>query len=112
MKVDFVFAWFDFFIGLYYNKKKKWLYILPLPMCAIVLKFGKSRPSDFAIHAAMLYKECLKNDPAITPEEFVDSLDELTARFRKDQQIADMWEAKGSDWDISMANELEKRINT
>ncbi len=33
MKVRFAFLWYDFWIGAYYDREKKVLYICPLPMC-------------------------------------------------------------------------------
>jgi len=39
MKIALLFAWYDLWIGLYWDKKNKWLYILPLPMIGIILKF-------------------------------------------------------------------------
>lgn len=38
-RVDFVYAWFDFWIGLYWNREKKWLYILPIPCVGICIRF-------------------------------------------------------------------------
>ena len=39
MKVQMIFAWYDLWIGLFYDKKKKYLYIFPIPMLGIVIKF-------------------------------------------------------------------------
>lgn len=39
MKIKFLFAWYDFWIGLFWDSKKKWLYILPIPCFGIILKF-------------------------------------------------------------------------
>ncbi len=39
MKIKFIFAWYDFYVGWYWNIKKKWLYIFPIPMFGVVLKF-------------------------------------------------------------------------
>lgn len=35
MKVTFKFCWYDFWIGIYYNRTFNVLYICPLPMCLI-----------------------------------------------------------------------------
>lgn len=40
IRIEFIFAWFDFWVGLYWDKKKKWLYILPIPMFGIIVKFN------------------------------------------------------------------------
>lgn len=41
MKVAFIVAWYDLWIGLFWDGKKKWLYILPLPCIGIIIKFIK-----------------------------------------------------------------------
>lgn len=38
-RVSFLFAWYDLWIGAFWDSKKKWLYILPLPCLGIILKF-------------------------------------------------------------------------
>lgn len=43
MKVNLIFAWYDLWIGLYYDRKNNWLYILPFPCCGIVIKFYKKQ---------------------------------------------------------------------
>lgn len=37
MKVEF--KWFDFWVGFYYDQKKRILYICPLPMIVLVIPF-------------------------------------------------------------------------
>jgi hypothetical protein len=44
MKVNIIFAWYDLWIGLFWDKKNKWLYVFPIPMCGIVFKFKATLP--------------------------------------------------------------------
>lgn len=43
MKVKLFFAWYDFWVGFFWDSKKSRLYICPLPMCVICLDFGKEK---------------------------------------------------------------------
>ncbi len=43
MKIQLLFAWYDFWIGAFYDKKKNWLYILPFPMIGIIIKFPEKK---------------------------------------------------------------------
>jgi hypothetical protein len=38
MKIQFIFRWYDFWIGVFYDRKKRWIYFLPVPMVGIVIK--------------------------------------------------------------------------
>ena len=38
MKIRPIFKWFDFWVGLFYDTKKKRLYIFPIPMCGIYIE--------------------------------------------------------------------------
>jgi hypothetical protein len=44
MKIRFLFAWFDFWIGWYYDRENRVLYICPLPMCVISVDFSMREP--------------------------------------------------------------------
>ena len=39
MRIRFIFAWYDFWVGLFFDKKKCWLYFFPIPMLGIVFQF-------------------------------------------------------------------------
>lgn len=39
IQIQPIFKWFDLWIGLFFDKSKLWLYILPIPMCGIIIKF-------------------------------------------------------------------------
>ena len=39
MSIKPIFAWYDFWIGFYWNREKQRLYILPLPCIGIVIQF-------------------------------------------------------------------------
>ena len=41
MVIYLMFAWFDFYIGLYYDQYRNILYFFPIPMFGIVFNFGK-----------------------------------------------------------------------
>ena len=34
-KFRFVFCWYDLWIGLYYDRKARVLYVFPVPMCGL-----------------------------------------------------------------------------
>ena len=38
MKISVFFAWYDFWVGLYYDTKKRTLYICPIPMCGVKIE--------------------------------------------------------------------------
>lgn len=44
MKVNLIFKWFDFWIGLFWDQKKRWLYFFPIPCIGLVLKFKNNAP--------------------------------------------------------------------
>jgi len=57
MKIRPVFAWYDLWVGAYWDRSLRWLYLLPLPCVGIVIQF---RPIHRATCGTM-YRGC---DPA------------------------------------------------
>jgi hypothetical protein len=39
MKIKLMFAWYDFWIGFYFDKKEKSLYFFPIPMFGVKISF-------------------------------------------------------------------------
>jgi hypothetical protein len=39
LKVELIFAWYDFWVGFFFDRKNKWLYFFPIPMIGIIIKF-------------------------------------------------------------------------
>jgi hypothetical protein len=57
MKIKFLFAWFDFWIGLYWDKINRRLYILPIPMLGFVIQFRLMNFKQAKEHVANNYRD-------------------------------------------------------
>lgn len=40
MRVSFLFAWYDFWVGAYWDRKNRKLYVLPVPCLGFVVHFS------------------------------------------------------------------------
>jgi hypothetical protein len=40
-RVNLIVAWYDFWIGIFWDRAKRRLYILPIPMIGIMIEFSK-----------------------------------------------------------------------
>ena len=46
MRISFIFAWCDGWVGYFWDTDKRWLYILPIPYIGVILKFDKVDVGD------------------------------------------------------------------
>lgn len=43
MSIKPLFAWYDFWVGAFWDRQKRKLYIFPVPCFGIVIQFGSDR---------------------------------------------------------------------
>lgn len=48
MKIRFLFAWYDLWVGAFWDRAQRRLYVLPLPCVGIVLEFAKDTTQNAA----------------------------------------------------------------
>jgi hypothetical protein len=65
MRLGFIFAWYDLWIGAYWDRKMRRLYILPLPCVGIYVQFAQKTDSDDATMGLTQYHE---NNAVARPE--------------------------------------------
>lgn len=41
MKIRLIFAWYDLWVGAFWDQSKRRLYILPIPCCGVVIDFPR-----------------------------------------------------------------------
>jgi hypothetical protein len=40
MSIRPIFAWYDLWVGAFWDQRKRCLYLLPIPCCGFVIRFG------------------------------------------------------------------------
>ncbi len=53
MRVSLIFAWYDLWIGFFWDKKKRCLYFFPIPILGIIFKFNKPMKQELKTKMAM-----------------------------------------------------------
>lgn len=66
MKFNFLFAWYDLWIGFFWDQKKCALYFLPIPCCGVVFSFPKAA----ALNQALQQNDIKPLLPFIDPANF------------------------------------------
>ncbi len=56
-RIKFLFAWYDLWIGFFWDSKKKWLYILPLPMIGIIINLNYEKRNVSRVTPAKTVEE-------------------------------------------------------
>jgi hypothetical protein len=54
MKIQFLFKWYDLWVGIFYDRKNRWIYLLPLPTVGIILKLPTPTIKKLNIHDVSL----------------------------------------------------------
>ena len=57
VRITPLFAWYDLWIGVYYDRRNRCLYVLPIPMVGLKIKFGCSEALMKALAKALLKDE-------------------------------------------------------
>jgi hypothetical protein len=45
-RISLLFAWYDLWVGAYWDRDGRRLYLLPVPMFGIILHFGEAAPDE------------------------------------------------------------------
>jgi len=78
VKIQFIFKWYDLWIGFFYDKKKNWIYFLPLPTIGIIIKL----PNRISKERLKIYYKYKNGD--ITYDEYIEQRKELENKYRTD----------------------------
>lgn len=100
-KISFSFAWFDLWIGFYYDQRKQALYICPLPCCAIKLDWGRvedpmsiSKMISLLDDSLGLIEHLLETQQTVGPmndEEYQQAMEQIKRIRRKFSEAKAQW---------------------
>jgi hypothetical protein len=46
MRVKVIFAWYDFWVGAFWDRRNRRLYLFPMPMLGLVISFAQRSGTD------------------------------------------------------------------
>jgi hypothetical protein len=61
MKIEFLFKWYDLWIGVFYDKRQRWIYILPIPTLGIILKLPTQVVNKLNTPDGKLACDCMRH---------------------------------------------------
>ena len=80
MKIYRFFAWYDFWVGFFWDKYKRRLYFCPLPCCVILFQFAMKRGWSTP-YLVDLSDTALKREQAMLKMEMVRLLEHLATKL-------------------------------
>ena len=60
MRVKPILAWYDFWVGLFWDRSKRRLYVFPVPMVGLVVEFGRPGPAQVDEEGVLLAQHWAK----------------------------------------------------
>ena len=102
MRVEFVCAWYDLWIGAYWDSSKRKLYILPVPCLGVALCFGRAATAGGEHAARDSVKERARADRA---EE---QLEAAEKKLKLLEGSAELLKDMAEDYDVTPSGWCDK----